>query len=391
MRITALRLRNYRGFENLLLTNMPRFAVFVGANGSGKSTFFDVFSFIQDSLRSNVRAAIDRRGGIDEVRTRDRDGLIEIELTIDVTESTDGPPSLFTYGLKIGVDDDRPAIKDEYLRVGPDSQQLNLFDFQTVGPDEPQKDRSDDALEQDVKAHEWGRGRLLLGSPVALARTFRRTRTQDDFTYYLAASNLNEFLSNAHLSDIQVSTARQSAAAGHHEHLSVHGDNLPLVAQYMHDDHPKDFQQAVEQLGTRVPDVTSVEVEPTIDRRVALQFRSEGFNDPFSSWSVSDGTIKMWAYLLLLYDPSPHPLLCIEEPENQLYHQLMEGLVEELQSYAERGHGQVFVSTHSPDVVNAADPSQVYWFMKTRGVSSAYRASDFDRIVELPILTGSSN
>ncbi len=382
MRITSLRLRNYRGFENLFLADMPRFAVFVGANGSGKSTFFDVFSFIQDSLRSNVRAAIDRRGGVGEVRTRDRDGQIEIELTVDLADSDETQPSLYTYGLKIGVDDDRPAIKDEYLRVGPDSQQLNLFDFQTIGKDDAKEDKSDAALEQEVKDHEWGRGRLLLGSPVALARTFRRTRTQDDFRYYLAASNLNEFLSNAHLSDIQVSTARQSAAAGHHEHLSVHGDNLPLVAQYMHDDHPNEFQQAVDQLGTRVPDITNVEVEPTIDRRVAVQFRNEGFEDPFSSWSVSDGTIKMWAYLLLLYDPSPHPLLCIEEPENQLYHQLMGELVEELQSYADRGQGQVFVSTHSPDVVNAAEPSQVYWFTKTNGVSTAYRASEFERIVE---------
>ena len=37
---------------------------------------------------------------------------------------------------------------------------------------------------------------------------------------------------------------------------------------------------------------------------------------------MSDGTLKVFAYLLLLEDPSPPPFLCIEEPENGLYHKL---------------------------------------------------------------------
>ena len=382
MRITEIRLKNFGVFEDLTLTDLPPFAIFIGPNGTGKSTLIDLFAFIQDALRENVRAAIDRRGGFNEVRTRERSGHITIEMIVQTGRSNGDEPAAFTYGLSIGLQEGQPVIKHEQLRVQSSSIQPNLFDFAPSTPSEESLDDEEAALERKVRDNEWQRGRLLLGSPMALARTFRSTRTQDDFTYYLAASELYEFLSNVHLSDIQVSSARQSATAGHHEHLSVHGDNLPLVAQYMHDEHPDEFQQAVKQLGIRVPDVTSVEVEPTIDRRVALQFRSEGFNEPFSSWSVSDGTIKMWAYLLLLYDPTPHPLLCIEEPENQLYHQLMGELVEELQSYADRGQGQVFVSTHSPDVVNAAEPSQVYWFTKSKGVSTAHRASDYERIVE---------
>jgi predicted ATPase len=49
----------------------------------------------------------------------------------------------------------------------------------------------------------------------------------------------------------------------------------------------------------------------------------EEFKDPFISRYVSDGTLKMFAYLILLNDPTPHPLLCIEEPENQLHPDLL--------------------------------------------------------------------
>ena len=59
----------------------------------------------------------------------------------------------------------------------------------------------------------------------------------------------------------------------------------------------------------------------------------------------------MFAYLVLLYDPKPHPLLAVEEPENQLYPELLYELIEEFRAYALRG-GQVFVSTHSPDFLN---------------------------------------
>jgi predicted ATPase len=90
---------------------------------------------------------------------------------------------------------------------------------------------------------------------------------------------------------------------------------------------------------------------------------------------VSDGTIKMLAYLVLLYDPSPHPLLCVEEPENQLYPSLLWDLAEEFRAYARRG-GQVFVTTHSPDFLNAAALDEVFWLVKEKGYTSVHRAAD---------------
>ena len=112
-----------------------------------------------------------------------------------------------------------------------------------------------------------------------------------------------------------------------------------------------------------------------------LRFQDGSFHDPFLARHVSDGTIKMFAYLLLLYDPKPHPLLCVEEPENQLYPKLLMELAEEFRDYARRG-GQVFISTHSPDFLNACELDEVFWLVKSDGYTTVRRASDDEQVCE---------
>jgi predicted ATPase len=66
--------------------------------------------------------------------------------------------------------------------------------------------------------------------------------------------------------------------------------------------------------------------------------------------------------LILLNDPNPPQLLCIEEPENGLHHKLLDSLSEELQAYAQRA--QVFVSTHSPFFVNTIKDAKQLWIFQ---------------------------
>ncbi|MCF7996455.1 MAG: AAA family ATPase, partial [Chromatiaceae bacterium] len=129
----------------------------------------------------------------------------------------------------------------------------------------------------------------------------------------------------------------------------------------------------------RVPGISDVEPVLTQDGRLILRFQDEQFTDPFIDRYVSDGTIKLFAYLVLLYDPDPHPLLCIEEPENQLYPTLLWELAEEFRAYAEQG-GQVLVSTHSPDFLNATQLDEVYWLVREQGSTKIKRARDDEQI-----------
>jgi len=85
MRVESIRLKNFRAFRDVHLRDIPPFCVLVGANGTGKSTLFSVFSFLRDAMSTNVTAALGRLGGsrgFQEVRSRGSEGPIEVELKI---------------------------------------------------------------------------------------------------------------------------------------------------------------------------------------------------------------------------------------------------------------------------------------------------------------------
>jgi len=101
---------------------------------------------------------------------------------------------------------------------------------------------------------------------------------------------------------------------------------------------------------------------------------------------MSDGTLKVFAYLLLLEDPEPPPFICIEEPENGLYHKLLETLAQEFRMHAtgKKNAPQIFVTTHQPYFVDALSPNEV-WILEKQadGYSGVKRASDFEDVNNL--------
>ena len=129
------------------------------------------------------------------------------------------------------------------------------------------------------------------------------------FREFRVVSEFRSLIKNWYVSNFHIADARPSAEADHAEHLSNRGDNVALVAQYLYEFHPDKFQEILNAMRWRVPGVTSVEAKPTGDGRLVLRFQDGSFKDPFIARYVSDGTIKMFAYLVLLYDPKPYPCL----------------------------------------------------------------------------------
>jgi predicted ATPase len=167
--------------------------------------------------------------------------------------------------------------------------------------------------------------------------------------------------------------------------LNEDGSNLALYAQFLADEHPEIFSSLLEKMQERIPGISEVTPEDTGDGRIALRFRDAAFDKGFLARYVSDGTIKMFAYLALLADPDPHPLLCIEEPENQLYPNLLPILAEEFAAYtqARRAKAQVFVTTHSPDFLSHVPLESVYWLEKSSGFTTIRKAADDETLVNL--------
>ena len=369
MPIEGIEIKNYRLFRNVALSNLPRMAVVVGANGSGKSTLFDVFKFLKDALADNVASAVTRRGGFRELVSRDADGPVEI--TVKFRESGG---RLVTYQLAVGEQARRAVVEREVLsyRRGQRGRPWRFVDFsQGTGK----------AITNEAAYGEGGaveeREDYTLDDPSILA-----IKGLGQFRGFRVVSEFRSLIESWYISDFHIAEARPSADAGYAEHLNTRGDNVALVAQYLYENHREHFDQALATMSRRVPGVSQVEARPTLDGRLVLSFQDGSFKDPFIARYVSDGTIKMFAYLMLLYDPKPHPLLAVEEPENQLYPELLIELAEEFRDYARRG-GQVFVSTHSPDFLNGVELDEIFRLTKQDGFSTARRVSESETLRRL--------
>lgn len=366
MKLESIKLKNFKAFKDAELRNIPRMCVLVGANGTGKSTIFSLFGFLKDAMTEDVHVALTKLGGsrgFQEARSRNTTGPIEIELKFREKDSS----PLITYSLAIDEEDGVPFIERELLkyRRGSRGQPWHFLDFRK-GVGHAVTNEPDQVMdEQDLQREEQ-----VLKSADTLA-----VKGLAQFKKFPAAMALGELISNWHISDFHIQRARAEQEAGHAEHLSKEGENLSLVTEFLYKRHREQFDKIIDRLKHRVPGITHVEAKTTEEGRVLLRFQDGSFTDPFLARHVSDGTIKMFAYLILLYDPSPHPLLCVEEPENQLYPRLLVDLAEEFRHYARQG-GQVFISTHSPDFLNACKLDEVFWLVKDNGYTSVKRASD---------------
>ena len=374
MKIEKIHLKNFKIFQNVTIEDLPSFCVIVGANGSGKSTLFDVFGFLKDCMTYNVARALQVRGGFQEVVSRGhaQESIeIEIQYRIPITNKE----RLVTYHVEIALCDKHPVIEREFLRYkrGAYGSPFHFLEFSKgVGSavtNEEDFDKTDEELNREQQD---------LGSADILA-----IKGLGQFQKFKAANALRQTIESWHVSDFHISAARGAKEAiGEYEHLSASGDNLQQVARNLFENHPVTYQKILDAMRDSVPGVSEITTQDTVDGRLVLQFGNGIFKDPFIDRFVSDGTLKMFAYLVLLHDPKPHPFLCVEEPENQLYPRLLPELAEEFRDYAARG-GQVMVSTHSPDFLNATEVEEVFWLEKgENGFSRVCRAQNDEQIVD---------
>ena len=376
MKIEKLRIENYKVYRKMEVNSISNFSVFLGANGAGKSTLFDVFGFLSDALRGNVRLALNKRGGYKEVYSRNGDGPIIIEIKFRNDADGDIKPPLVTYLLEIGLENGLPIVLSEILkyRRGQHGKPYLFLDFHrgegtAITNEEDYNGASNEFVDR--------RESQKLDSPDILA-----IKGLGQFQRFKAISSFRRLLDDWFVSNFQIQEARAIEDVAQSEHLSETGNNLAQVTRYIRDNHPDVLKTIIAKFKKRVPGVVDVDAEETLDGRIVLKFKDGSFKDPFVARYVSDGTIKMFAYLVLLNDPLKHPLLCVEEPENFLHPELLAELAEEFREYSRQG-GQVFISTHSPDFVNALHPEELFWLCKSDGRTSIKKASDNKDITSL--------
>lgn len=407
-KIEGFRIQNFKVLKDVTIgklwslqqaEQLTALTVVIGKNGSGKSTLFDAFGFLADCLKSGVEEACDlrERGGFDRIFSQGQNGQIKFE----VYYREHGNARPITYELSIGLDrSGRPYVQKERLRqrrrgqdhgrpfsflilnegkgvawkgetegrqIDEDKEQLDLFGL--INSIRKGEDKEESRETEVVELED----RRKLG-----------IATLGSLKQHPRISAFRQFIEGWYFSNFTPDAARSLPFFGAQKHLNIHGDNLGNVVQFMEREHPKRFKSILERIAQKIPGVDEIDTTKTADGRLLLRFNDKGFNDPFYAQQMSDGTLKVFAYLLLMEDPTPPPFLCIEEPENGLYHKLLESLAKEFRSHAtgKKGGSQVFITTHQPYFVDAMEPKEVWVLEKQKdGFSSIRRTSD-DPIVK---------
>lgn len=412
-KIEGFQIRNYRVLKDITLGKLwntqqerpltPMTAV-IGKNGTGKSSLFDAFGFLSDCLKSGVEEACDSRGrgGYEKIISQGERG--PIEFIIYYKESGNARP--ITYELSIALDSSkRPYVQKERLRQRRKGQDFGWpFSFLILNKGKGVawkgeiEGRQIDEGKEDVDLL-----RLMESVKKATQEESKETEvveledirklgiaTLGALKQHPRISAFRRFIEGWYLSYFTPDAARSLPLAGPQKHLNIHGDNLGNVVQFMEREHPKRFKSILNRIAEKIPGIDKIDTEKTNDGRLLLRFNDKGFQDPFYAQQMSDGTLKVFAYLLLLEDPTPPPFLCVEEPENGLYHKLLESLAQEFREHAtgRKGGSQVFITTHQPYFVDALEPEEVWILEKGKdGFSTIRRASD-DSIVRNMVAEG---
>ena len=274
--------------------------------------------------------------------------------------------TLITYHLAIAEDSaGRPIVNREWLRVarprrGYPPHFLDFSNGEGTVMDDP------DSIES-RQIERLQSADLLAVS--ALGQLERHPRI----------GSLRAFVTGWYLSYVAADGTRTTPVAGPMERLSKTGDNLPNVVQYLVEEHPDRWERVRSVLSARVPRLETIEAETLSDNRLLLRLKDAPFDMPVLSKFISDGTLKLLAYLTVLYDPVPAPFIGIEEPENQLHPRLIPLLAEECRDASARS--QLLVTSHSPEFLSELQPREVrVLYRDGMGYTQSVRASEMPAV-----------
>lgn len=364
-RIEYLRVENYRALRAVEFKDLTPLTALLGPNGSGKSTVFDVFNFLSECFQFGLRHAWDRRGRAKELRTRGSGGPIVIE--IKYRERSDLP--IITYHLAIDERPKGPVVVEEWLQWRR-AERGRPFKFLEYKEGQGRAASGEMPDEEDVRQEK------PLSTPDLIA-----VNTLGQFAEHPRVAALREFITDWYVSYLSIDTARGQPEARPQERLSKTGDNLPNVIQYLKEQHPKRLDAIFETLRRRVPRLERVVADAMPDGRLLLQIKDAPFEQPILSRFVSDGTLKLLAYLTVLQGPELPQFIGIEEPENFLHPRLLPELAEECRAATERS--QLLVTTHSPFFLNGLRPKEVWVHWRDEhGYTQVVRASEIKGIPE---------
>jgi predicted ATPase len=318
MNLSSFCLRNFKAVQNSKSIRFTPLTVFIGNNGSGKSSIVEALETFQSIVLNGLDEAMVPWYGFEYIWNKAKEHkTIKDKVSSPITFTFHGKSEdeRLKFHLKIVADSTFNRIYFQDYKAAYHFGELTPMNkFISKG------EITDPKLKTFVS--DW---QFLKLNPYFMTESFPQKRSRGTIKLDKAGSNIAEYLQSIRDLDIQ-------AFNGIIETLSV---VFPCI---------EDLQ----------PEITS-----ELDRKVYLTMSERKFAGKLPGWLLSTGTLRILALLSVLRHPNPPSVIIIEEIENGLDPRTIHLLVDEIRNFVESGYGQVIATPHSPYLLDLLKLSQL--------------------------------
>jgi predicted ATPase len=341
MAISWLSVEGFKSLRNVAW-KPERLNVLIGPNGSGKSNLLDLLELLSTAASGDLSATVQESGGIDALLWDGRESEIRIQLTHmgSPQPMVNFLGGIYTLTLQKIAHWNSFVITNEFLSgFKPDGFSTFLLE-RRVG-EAALYDLKQEALVQ-VASQVPGEESLLSAAAGPLSNF--------DLTAFKV--NLESWTIYRGLDTRPDSPIRQPALTRREAQVNSSGENLVSVLHTLY----TEDRQFRKELHAAMHAVFGDEFEeltfpPASDQKVQLRVGWRSLKRPQSSAVLSDGTLRFLFLITVLANPSPPPLIAIEEPEVGLHPSMLPVIAEYAAEASKRC--QVIFTTHSPDFLDA--------------------------------------
>ena len=341
--LTAVELENFLSFEKARV-ELDKLTVLVGPNASGKSNFVKALRFLRLLTKSDVRSAASELG-----LTEFEHVIFRFDPERNIRLHVEGAVGHNTARYEIAVSSNGTVVSE---RVELDDVVLALRkDEQVKFTGNIKEHRSAKSI--GVKEYSLEGSYALLSQEHILRALMRQHPALASFISLLEGFRDYSFNPTA---------IRREAPIGYSMYLARDGSNLAQVLHTLLTSDRKKFLRIEEVLRDFVPEVEALDVPPTRGgERTYVVLREKTVPEPLSYTNISDGTLRLLAFITAIHLGSP--LVAFEEPENCVHPRLLKALVD----LCRYGPSQVIITTHSPYLVDHLRPEELRLVVKREG------------------------
>jgi predicted ATPase len=321
--------------------------ILIGSNGSGKSNFIEIIGLLKELPDKDPWSTMRETGGIDEWvwkgPIQGATATLAPSISIVFEPPEQGHPLNF---YSISLTKHEPTFSFHVLsealgQIDPNSGERKPFFVNRTEPDSADI-RSGVSKFEPSRVSQLDVRRSLLAQLV------------DVFNYpefYYFEQKLSRFALYRDWTYGLHAEPRDPQPVGLDSHqLDEDARNLAQVLKAMRDRGKQSrFDRLIELFRKFYEPIRDVDAE-VVGTHLRLMLKEESLSSRTPASRVSDGTLRWLALLIILLNPEPAPVTCIEEPELGLHPDILPTLAELLREASERT--QLIVTTHSPTLVD---------------------------------------